>query len=141
MMNKFNFQNKKLNFYLLTHIMERQLIELQSRLLNTMQIYRWSNKKRNILNELELISKNIPFMYINASRLAISGYIKTIDGNYEMYIIGVKNIMRKINIHYALPTAILKRKKSIRNNNLLIILYQFTPFSTDIINKILGFSP
>ena len=80
-------------------------------------------------------------MYINASRLAISGYIKTIDGDYEMYIIGVKNIMRKINIHYALPTAILKRKKSIRNNNLLIILYQFTPFSTDIINKILGFSP
>ena len=33
-----------------------------------------------------LYNNNIPFIYINASQLAISGFINCIDGNYEICI-------------------------------------------------------
>ncbi len=122
-------------------MIESYCIQLQARLYNIMKITKWSNKKRNIMNEMQLIQNNIPFLYINANRLAISGFTNTIDGKYEIYVIGVRNIMRKIDIHYQLPNAICKRKRRMRNNNLMIILFQQTPFPRDIVNEILSFSP
>jgi len=122
-------------------MIESYCMNLQAKLHIKMKIRRWSNKKRNIMNELQLIEKKIPFIYINAGRLAISGFTNTIDGEYEIYVVGVRNILKKIDIHYALPDAICRRERRIRNNNLMIILFQQTPFPRDIINEILGFSP
>ena len=64
---------------------------------------------------MDLIRKKIPFFYINAGRLAVSGFIKTIDGDYEVYVIGIKNVLRKISLQYELPDAIIKRNRRIRN--------------------------
>lgn len=122
-------------------MIESYCMNLQAKLHIKMKIRRWSNKKRNIMNELQLIEKKIPFIYINAGRLAISGFTNTIDGEYEIYVVGVRNILKKIDIHYALPDAICSRERRIRNNNLMIILFQQTPFPRDIINEILSFSP
>ena len=120
-------------------MIQRELIALQAGLMYMMQIYKWSKKNRSILNETELIRKNIPFFYINAGRLAVSGFIKTIDGDYEVNVIGIKNVMKKIALQYKLPNAIIKRDKRIRNNNLIIILYQGSSLPQDLFNEILSF--
>ena len=53
--------------------------------------------------------------------MAVSGFIKTIDGDYEVYVIGIKNVLRKISLQYELPNAIIKRKRRIRNRNIWIL--------------------
>ena len=42
-------------------MIKKELTELQARLMYKMQIYRWSNRNRNIMNEMDLIRKKIPF--------------------------------------------------------------------------------
>ena len=122
-------------------MIKKELTELQARLMYKMQIYRWSNRNRNIMNEMDLIRKKIPFFYINAGRLAVSGFIKTIDGDYEVYVIGIKNVLRKISLQYELPDAIIKRKRRIRNKNIWIIIFQGSGLPEVLIQKILSFSP
>jgi hypothetical protein len=122
-------------------MIKKELTELQGRLMYKMQIYKWSNRNRNIMNEMDLIRKKIPFFYINAGRLAVSGFIKTIDGDYEVYVIGIKNVLRKISLQYELPDAIIKRKRRIRNRNIWIIIFQGSGLPEVLIQKILSFSP
>jgi hypothetical protein len=122
-------------------MIKKELTELQARLMYKMQIYKWSNRNRNIMNEMELIRKKIPFFYINAGRLAISGFIKTIDGDYEVYVIGIRNVLRKISLQYDLPDAIIKRKRRIRNRNIWIIIFQGSELPEVLIQEILSFSP
>ena len=122
-------------------MIKKELTELQARLMYKMQIYKWSNRNRNIMNEMELIRKKIPFFYINAGRLAVSGFIKTIDGDYEVYVIGIKNVLRKISLQYDLPDAIIKRKRRIRNRNIWIIIFQGSELPEVLIQEILSFSP
>lgn len=122
-------------------MIKKELTELQARLMYKMQIYRWSNRNRNIMNEMDLIRKKIPFFYINAGRLAVSGFIKTIDGDYEVYVIGIKNVLRKISLQYELPDAIIKRNRRIRNRNIWIIIFQGSGLPEVLIQKILSFSP
>jgi hypothetical protein len=122
-------------------MIKKELTELQARLMYKMQIYKWSNRNRNIMNEMDLIRKKIPFFYINAGRLAVSGFIKTIDGDYEVYVIGIKNVLRKISLQYELPDAIIKRKRRIRNRNIWIIIFQGSELPEVLIQEILSFSP
>jgi len=122
-------------------MIKKELTELQARLMYKMQIYKWSNRNRNIMNEMDLIRKKIPFFYINAGRLAVSGFIKTIDGDYEVYVIGIKNVLRKISLQYELPDAIIKRNRRIRNRNIWIIIFQGSGLPEVLIQRILSFSP
>lgn len=104
-----------------------------------MEIKYWSNKRRCITNEEYLYNNNIPFIYINASQLAISGFINCIDGNYEQYVLSVYDILNKIKIKKYLNIEIERRKKRKLNNNILIILQQWNTLPAVINNKIINY--
>lgn len=52
----------------------------------------------------------IPFIYLSASNLTISGFINTINGPYEQYIISVYDILNKIKLKKYLKNEINYRK-------------------------------
>ena len=119
--------------------MHRKLSQFQNKIIDKMNIYKWTNKRRCISNEEYLYNNNIPFIYLNASRLAISGFINCIDGNYEQYVISVYDILNKIKIKKYLKSEIQKRKIRKRNNNLMIMLYQWAILPKVINNKIINY--
>ena len=119
--------------------MFRKISKLQRKILDYMYIVVWTHKKRNICNEEYLYDSRIPFIYISSSRLAISGYINTIDGYYEQYVISVYDVLNKIKISYQLKQEIKKRKIRKRNNNLFILLIQWANIPNELNNKILNF--
>lgn len=119
--------------------MFRKISKLQRKILDYMYIVVWTHKKRNICNEEYLYDSRIPFIYISSSRLAISGYINTIDGYYEQYVISVYDVLNKIKIRYQLKQEIKKRKIRKRNNNLFILLIQWANIPNELNNKILNF--
>ena len=121
-------------------IIERDLIALQARLMYVMNIKKWTKCDRSICTELDLIRKKIPFFFMTAGRLAVGGFVNTIDGEYEICIIGIKNIMKRIALHHNLPKGIYLRNRRVRNNNIIIILYQGTRLPLDVIKEILYFS-
>ena len=119
--------------------MLRKISKLQRKILDYMYIVVWTQKRRSISNEEYLYDNRIPFIYISSSRLAISGFISTIDGYYEQYVISVYDVLNKIKIRHQLKQEIKKRKKIKRNNNLFILLIQWANIPNELNNKILNF--
>ena len=119
--------------------MYRKISQIQRKILDMMYITVWTNKRRSISNEEYLYDNHIPFIYVSASQLAISGYISTIDGYYEQYVISVYDVLNKIKIRHELKQEIKKRKKIKRNNNLFILLIQWANIPNELNNKILNF--
>jgi hypothetical protein len=79
------------------------------------------------------------YIYLNASRLAISGKIICIDGIYEQYVISVHDILNKIKLKKYLKNEITKRKIRKNNNNIMIVLYQWYVLPKVINNKIINY--
>ena len=119
--------------------MYRKISEIQMKILNLMEITRWSNKRRCITNEAYLYNNNIPFIYLSASNLAICGIINTIDGFYEQYVISVYDLSNKIKLKKYLKYEIKKRKKRKLNNDILIVMYQWNMLPIVINNKIINY--
>lgn len=119
--------------------MYRKISEIQMKILNLMEITRWSNKRRCITNETYLYNNNIPFIYLSASSLAICGIINTIDGFYEQYVISVYDLSNKIKLKKYLKNEIKKRKLRKLNNNILIVMYQWNMLPIVINNKIINY--
>ena len=107
-----------------------KISKIQRKILDMMYITTWSNKRRCISNEEYLYDNEIPFIYLSASRLAISGFINTIDGFYEQYIISVHDIVLKLKNKKYLIDEINYRKIKKRNENYLILLYQWNNLPT-----------
>ena len=119
--------------------MHRKLSQIQRKIINLMNIYEWSNKRRCITNEQYLYENKIPFIYLNASRLAVCGYINSINGDYEQYVISVHDILNKLKLKKYLKVEIIKRKIRKKNNNIMIILYQWNILPKVINNKIINY--
>lgn len=119
--------------------MHRKLSQIQRKIINLMNISEWSNKRRCISNEEYLYEHKIPFIYLNASRLAISGKIICIDGIYEQYVISVHDILNKIKLKKYLKNEITRRKIRKNNNNIMIVLYQWYILPKVINNKIINY--
>ena len=116
-----------------------KISKIQRKILDMMYITTWSNKRRCISNEEYLYDNEIPFIYLSASRLAISGFINTIDGFYEQYIISVHDIVLKLKNKKYLIDEINYRKIKKRNENYLILLYQWNNLPTILNNKIINY--
>ena len=114
--------------------MYRKISQIQRKILDIMYITVWTNKRRSISNEEYLYDNQIPFIYVSASQLAISGYIATINGYYEQYIISVYDVLNKIKLKTKLKIACFKRNRRIYNNNIMIILHQWNKLPK-VINK------
>lgn len=119
--------------------MRKKLSQIQVKIISIMKITKWSNKKRSILNEKYLYNNKIPFIYLNAGRLAISGFVNSINGYYEQYIMSVHDILNKIKLKKYLKKEIQKRKIKKINNNLFIIMYQWNTLPNNLNSKIINY--
>ena len=119
--------------------MYRKISQIQRKILDMMYITVWTNKRRSISNEEYLYDNQIPFIYVSASQLAISGYIATINGYYEQYIISVYDVLNKVKLKTKLKIACFKRNKKIYNNNIMIILHQWNNLPKVINKDIINF--
>jgi len=119
--------------------MYRKLSQIQRKIIDIMNISKWSNKRRCISNEEYLYNNKISFIYLNASRLAISGIINYIDGDFEQYVISVHDILNKMNLKKYLKDEITRRKIRKINNNIMFVLYQWNILPKVINNKIINY--
>jgi len=76
-----------------------QLSTLDIKVRNYLNVKKYHKIPRYINHELELIKKNIPYFWVNASTLVTGYIIKTIDGDILKPIIGIRNLRMQRHLH------------------------------------------
>ena len=101
-----------------------------------MNVTRWSHKCYDPQYEESLLINNIPYFFINAEKISTYGFVNTVQGEYEIRVIGVRNLVNKEKIHKEFRKALERRRK----NNTLILVMQLTQAPYEIANKIVNFA-
>jgi hypothetical protein len=76
-----------------------QLSTLDIKVRDYLNVKKYHKIPRYINHELELIKKNIPYFWMNASTLVTGYIIKTIDGDILKPIIGIRNLSMQRQLH------------------------------------------
>lgn len=77
-----------------------QLSTLDIKVRNYLNVKKYHKIPRYINHELELIKKNIPYFWLNASTLVTGYIINTIDGDVLKPIIGINNLRMRRHLHH-----------------------------------------
>ena len=91
-----------------------QLSTLDIKVRDYLNVKKYHKIPRYINHELELIKKNIPYFWMNASTLVTGYIIKTIDGDILKPIIGIRNLSMQRQLHndfYICYNAFVERRR------------------------------
>lgn len=94
----------------------------------------------NVYQEMILVKKDIPYIWLNASTLAIGYIIKTIDGDVTKPIIGIKTLKfrRKMHKHlFKKYNIFAERRRKIYLKNAISCLILKTKLPNELIKHIL----
>jgi len=113
-----------------------QLSTLDIKVRNYLNVKKYHKIPRYINHELELIKKNIPYFWVNASTLVTGYIIKTIDGDILKPIIGIRNLRMQRHLHnefYISYNVFVERRRRKWLINAVSCLTITTKLPTDII--------
>jgi hypothetical protein len=113
-----------------------QLSTLDIKVRDYLNVKKYHKIPRYINHELELIKKNIPYFWVNASTLVTGYIIKTIDGDILKPIIGIRNLRMQRHLHnefYISYNVFVERRRRKWLINAVSCLTITTKLPTDII--------
>ena len=120
-----------------------QLSTLDIKVRNYLNVKKYHKIPRYINHELELIKKNIPYFWMNASTLVTGYIIKTIDGDILKPIIGIRNLSMQRQLHndfYICYNAFVERRRLKWLMNAVSCLTITTKLPTEVIKYILNWT-
>ena len=120
-----------------------QLSMLDIKVRDYLNVKKYHKIPRYINHELELIKKNIPYFWMNASTLVTGYIIKTIDGDILKPIIGIRNLSMQRQLHndfYICYNAFVERRRLKWLMNAVSCLTTTTKLPTEVIKYILNWT-
>ena len=120
-----------------------ELARLDIKVRDYLNVKKYHKIPRYINHELELIKKNIPYFWMNASTLVTGYIIKTIDGDILKPIIGIRNLSMQRQLHndfYICYNAFVERRRLKWLMNAVSCLTITTKLPTEVIKYILNWT-
>ena len=120
-----------------------QLSTLDIKVRDYLNVKKYHKIPRYINHELELIKKNIPYFWMNASTLVTGYIINTIDGDVLKPIIGINNLSMQRRLHndfFVNYDAFVERRRKKWLFNAVSCLTIKTQLPIDVIKYILNWT-